>query len=89
MAKTISFLTKHSSAADKEQTATMFLLPNLRVKTGPHLFERIASTLCIGGFETRWRWPMIGKPKGLGGKLRERWNTSLNTRKLERKKARQ
>jgi hypothetical protein len=44
---------KHSSAADNEQTATMFLLPNLRVKTGPHLFESIAITLCIGGFETR------------------------------------
>lgn len=40
-AKTMSFLVKHSSARDGDETTATSREPNLRVKIGPYFWERL------------------------------------------------
>lgn len=47
-AKVMSFLVKHSSAAEGEDTRMTGREPNLMYTTGPYLPDNFASVLCRG-----------------------------------------
>lgn len=69
LAKTISFLVKHSSAADGDETTTVRRLPNWRKMIGPYL-AAIWAEVRKNFFLRRWRWPIMGRHgKGLGGRF--------------------
>jgi len=59
---------KHSSTADGEDMTTARRDPSLRENMGPCFSEREWSVRWIGCLR-RWRWPTIGRAKGLGGRL--------------------
>ena len=67
-AKTMSFLVKHSWTADGDDTTTKRREPTLREKIGPYFCERLRNVRWRGSLR-RWRWPRIGRAKGLGGRF--------------------
>uniref|UniRef100_A0A803RCD2 Uncharacterized protein n=1 Tax=Cannabis sativa TaxID=3483 RepID=A0A803RCD2_CANSA len=68
LAKTMSFLVKHSCTADGDDTITTWRDPNRREKTSPYLVERLCNARWTSGcLLRRWRWPMIGYEGGDGG----------------------
>ena len=68
MAKTTSFLLKHSSTAEGDETTTTGRDPNQREKMGPYFSARRLKVRWTGGLR-RWRWPIIGREGGLGGRF--------------------
>ena len=83
----MSFLVKHSSTADGDDTMTTRREPNLREKTWPYVCER-RWKVRWRGFLTRWRWPRIGNEGGLGGRFLGCvlfWRKSLKATRRRRK----
>ena len=67
-AKTKSFLLKHSSTKDGEETISKFLEPIEREMIGPCLSDMFCNVLWIGVFR-RCKWPIMGSEGGLGGRF--------------------
>ena len=67
LAKMMSFLVKHSSTADGDDTMTTSWDPNFREKMLPYFCEK-RWKVRWSGFLMRWRWPRIGREGGLGGR---------------------
>ena len=86
-ANIMSFLVKHSSTAEGEETTRIDREPNLRDKIGPYFNDSVSSAWKSGCLR-RWRWPIIGRENGVGGKFLLRWFTSLIMKMVERNKAR-
>lgn len=65
----MSFLVKHSSAIDGEETKMTRREPNWRRRIGPYRAEILANVRWSGFFR-RYRWPRIGRTgNGLGGRF--------------------
>lgn len=67
----MSFLVKHSSAAEGEETKRTRRDPKRRRRIGPYLAEILAKVLYTGAFK-RYRWPIMGRVgKTVGGRLED------------------
>lgn len=69
LARTASFLEKHSSAMEDDVTTVTKREPKRRERTGPCFCESLWKVRCTGGL-MRWRLPRIGIGVGPGGRLR-------------------
>jgi len=87
-ANVMSFLVKHSSTAEGEDTTSIDLKPSLRERIGPYCDDRVCSAWWSGCLLRRWRWPIIGRENGLGGRFLLRWFRILTMKIMEKSKAR-
>lgn len=65
--KATSFLGKHSSTAEVEESTRVGREPNRRKRIGPCLDDNRIRAWWVGVF-TRWRWPIMGRGNGPGGR---------------------
>lgn len=51
---------------------------------GPNFDDKSCSASCGEPFLRRWRWPIIGRARGLGGNLELQWRRRLSIRMVRR-----
>lgn len=64
----MSFLIKHSSTPEGDDTMMARRDPNFREKTGPYFCERASRVRWMGCLR-RWKCPITGRESGLGGRV--------------------
>lgn len=86
LAKTTSFLEKHSWTKEGEETTTTRRDPNQRVMMSPYFWERVARVRWRGCLRW-WRLPMMGTVGGPGGRfLNLFWSKILRVRMKARER---